>query len=528
MQSASRYKSQNIKESYDYIVIGSGVGGLALASFLGHLGHQVLVLEQHYLAGGLTHTFKRSGFKWDVGVHYVGELHNGNSNLKKLFDFLTNGQLQWSYIGPVSDRVIFGDDQFVDSYSLSEPLLIKRFPEDEPDIRRYFKLNREIYESSSRYFMLKAFPQFLFGLVSSLLSHKFKAYSFLTGADVLEQTIKNKTLRAVLASLYGDYGLAPHEVSYSAHAIVSHHYSEGGSYPIGGSDQIAKTMIAGNKASNVQVFTCAKVQEILIEDNCAVGVKMDNGDNIRAKKVVINAGYYSTFVKLLDKDYRPSFISELTRLKPSKGFFCVYLGLSPSVPQGEIPLENVWIYPDEDIDGSYRKFDQCVEEELSYVFVSCHSARDPSYNGKHTVTLLTSVDISKFDQWQDSKWGDRPDSYHEFKKELEGRVLKVFFSKFPSLKSKVEFMESSTPLSHKHFNANTFGEPYGLGPTPKRFSCTWLKPKSPIKGLYTVGADNIMGGIAPALISAAQCLIALHPIRGLRLILKILGKKNSP
>tara|TARA_R110002167_G_scaffold298459_1_gene502762 strand:- start:1351 stop:1485 length:135 start_codon:yes stop_codon:yes gene_type:complete len=42
-----------------------------------------LVLEQHYTAGGFTHVFKRKGYEWDVGIHYIGEVQRENSIFKK-------------------------------------------------------------------------------------------------------------------------------------------------------------------------------------------------------------------------------------------------------------------------------------------------------------------------------------------------------------------------------------------------------------------------------------------------------------
>ena len=60
------------EEKYDTIIIGSGIGGLTAAAFLSKEGKKVLVLERHYTAG-FTHIFKRNGYEWDVGIHYIGE-----------------------------------------------------------------------------------------------------------------------------------------------------------------------------------------------------------------------------------------------------------------------------------------------------------------------------------------------------------------------------------------------------------------------------------------------------------------------
>lgn len=58
----------------DYVVIGSGIGGLSAAALLRYYGYSVTVLEAHYLPGGVAHTFDVNGFKFDAGP----SLWNGN------------------------------------------------------------------------------------------------------------------------------------------------------------------------------------------------------------------------------------------------------------------------------------------------------------------------------------------------------------------------------------------------------------------------------------------------------------------
>lgn len=107
------YKQHALEERWDAIVIGSGIGGLAAAALLAkHAGKRVLVLERHYTAGGYTHAFRRPGYQWDVGVHYIGEMHNPASQLRALFDHLSDGQLQWQPMPDVYDRVIMGGNTF--------------------------------------------------------------------------------------------------------------------------------------------------------------------------------------------------------------------------------------------------------------------------------------------------------------------------------------------------------------------------------------------------------------------------------
>ncbi|HLT38402.1 MAG TPA: NAD(P)-binding protein, partial [Enhygromyxa sp.] len=87
----------------DYLVIGSGMGGMCCAALLAKLGKRVLVLEQHYEPGGFTHTFKRRGFRWDVGVHAIGEVTE-RTMPGRLLAHLTDGRLRWTSLGPVYDE----------------------------------------------------------------------------------------------------------------------------------------------------------------------------------------------------------------------------------------------------------------------------------------------------------------------------------------------------------------------------------------------------------------------------------------
>src|SRR6202162_4605082 len=93
---------------YDAIVIGSGMGALAVAGIMARLRKwRVLVLERHFKIGGFTHTFSRpGGWTWDVGVHYVGEMGHGMTG-RKLFDFITDGGVDWSPLPDVYDVFVY-------------------------------------------------------------------------------------------------------------------------------------------------------------------------------------------------------------------------------------------------------------------------------------------------------------------------------------------------------------------------------------------------------------------------------------
>ena len=136
-----RYRANRVDNDYDAIVIGSGVGGLTTAALLSQLGKKVIVLEQHYTAGGFTHAYERNGYEWDVGVHYIGGM-GGPTAGRGLFDFITAGKLKWASMGPVYDRIILGDEQFdfVAGKENFKANLVQQFPDQGEAIDRYMDL----------------------------------------------------------------------------------------------------------------------------------------------------------------------------------------------------------------------------------------------------------------------------------------------------------------------------------------------------------------------------------------------------
>ena len=131
------YRSELSNENYDAIIIGSGISGLTTAVFLAKAGLSVLVLEKHFKIGGFTHTFKRNQYEWDTGIHYIGEVQNPKSIVKKLFDYISESNLKWTPMDSNYDRIIYPDksydfiapkEQFIES-------MCSYFPNDSEGIK---------------------------------------------------------------------------------------------------------------------------------------------------------------------------------------------------------------------------------------------------------------------------------------------------------------------------------------------------------------------------------------------------------
>ena len=107
------YRSELASEQYDAIIIGSGISGLTCAALLAQEGKKVLLLEKHFKVGGWTHTFRRNNYEWDVGIHYIGEVHKPWSPIRRLFDRISDGELKWHKMDDNYDRIIFPDKHII-------------------------------------------------------------------------------------------------------------------------------------------------------------------------------------------------------------------------------------------------------------------------------------------------------------------------------------------------------------------------------------------------------------------------------
>ena len=136
-----RYRANRLDGSYDAIVIGSGIGVLTSARCLAAMGKKVLVLEQHYTAGGFTHAYSREGYEWDVGVHYIGDVGYPTMS-RKLFDFISDDKLKWAAMDSNYDRIFLGEQSYdlVAGQKEFAAEMKSQFPDEALAIDRYLEM----------------------------------------------------------------------------------------------------------------------------------------------------------------------------------------------------------------------------------------------------------------------------------------------------------------------------------------------------------------------------------------------------
>jgi all-trans-retinol 13,14-reductase len=522
-----RYRPSRLAESYDAIVIGSGIGGLTTAAMLSDLGWKVCVLEQHYTAGGYTHSYERNGYEWDVGVHYIGDV-GAKTRTRQMFDYLSDGNLKWAPMDEEYDRFYIGDKVFCAKAGRQQfrDNLVAQFPDEQQAIDAYISLLNDAGNAMTSVGMTRVLEPWQQTLMTPYLKWKTPDFLYRNTYEVLAELTDDDDLIAVICGQWGDMGLPPRQSTFMVHAMIARHYLYGGFYPVGGSWRIADSIIPKIQASGGEVFTYASVERINVTDGAVTGVTMKDGHVINCEKVISTAGVINTFDHLLDTDVAESFgyTSALKRVEPSFGHLGVYIGLKGSAEELGLPRTNFWIYPENNYDAAVERFLKDKNATFPVVYISFPSAKDPDYENRHpgtsTIEIVAPAPYEWFKEWQDETWGKRGDDYEIFKESLGERLMEEMYKKLPQLRGKVDYYEVSTPLSTNWFAGYTRGELYGLAHTPERMQQKWLRPKTKISGLWLSGQDILTCGVTGAMMAGVLTTTAMVGMRKIGPLMK--------
>jgi len=509
----NRYNYKKIPKNIDIIVIGSGIGGLTTASLLSKSGKKVLVLEQHYIAGGTTHSFEDKGVEHETGLHYIGNI----KKRKPILDLISYNPINWSKLGwerkdkrYIYDEIFIGENHYefeAGEYNIKN-YLMKRFPDiSEEAFDKYFSLIKKAAKKDL-FFILKIFPYKFLSKYLGWLDNDYEYFCKESAYNVVKKIFKNEELVSVLFGQFGDYGVTPKKASFFIHASIINHYLDGGWYPIGGPGVIANEICKTIKHYGGEVLVDKKVDKILISNNSVYGVQMENGDYINCKNVVSATGLKNTFTKLiLPCNETKVYQNMLDKIGPSVQHMYCFVKLKGNPEELNLRSSNFWIYPH----GDYEKvISEFLDDPLNApipLFMGFSCMKDPDWSKKYpnysNAIILTQAKKEWFEAWEDEQCMKRGKDYENFKNHIGERMLEEGLYRFyPELREKVVHYNIGTPLSTQYYLNACDGESYGLDMNYYRLTkAVELRPKTNIKGLYLTGQDICSLGVTGAMMA---------------------------
>lgn len=492
-------------ETYDAIIIGSGMGGLTAGSLLAQTqGKRVLILERHFTFGGFTQVFSRKGFTWDVGIHYVGHMGKGMA-ARSMMDFVTGHQVRWHKMPERYDHFVYPDFTYevpADA-ALYQQELLERFPAEAAGIRHYFRDVARMVRWLEIELGSRAAPSSIqFPL--RLATRRLRALGMLTTKAYLDRLFRDPRLKALLTSQWGDYGLLPSESAFGYHAGVTASYFHGAWYPIGGSAAIARAIVPIITRHGGACLVNHTVTEILVENDIVVGVRAEQHQghrviekSFRAPLVISDAGAANTYGTLLPVGSKHRWDRATTETAPWS-FLSLYLGLKDSPATLGFTGANIWLFTDYEHDAPGPTQSEDGQPPLLVLYLSFPSLKDPTARA-HTMEVIMPIRYDWFDAWRETAWKRRGTDYEHLKTQLADRMLETVETRYPGLRALVAYQEVATPLTIEAFTGHARGVMYGMPLTPHRLGARMGTANTPVKGLLLTGADACMPGVEGAM-----------------------------
>jgi len=483
------------------------MGGLTAGAALAKKGARVLVLERHYAVGANASIFRRRGFEFDIGGHYVGDTVPGGIVDRILRDV---GVEDFRFL-PLNPEAV--DILRFPGREVRMPVGYDRFAQrlravsgvDQEGIQEWLTLCSDLLQLQRQ--------QVVEGSGASALTPTIRKWAGATLKEFLEQRIQNRMLRSILAAQHLNYALPPSRVSVLLPAGMMAQYLAGAGYPTGGGGALSERLAQRIEASGGQILLLASVQNILRESGAAVGVELLHKHlgrrEVFAPVVISNADPFENR-RLLGEGQSPTGDSRLM----AGSISVLYLGVKKHVPSLDVGPSNIWLFSTLDHETAYQAAAEGrIEGEATPIFVSLSTHKDPSH-ARFAPEGVMNVQAMVLSPGSPAAWGvpldavstgtyrDSPE-YVDAKAKLTDTLLRRLTAHFPGLRENVVFSELATPLTHARYTRSTSGTPYGLAFVPPGQKPVRLPFVSPdCKGLYFCGASTEFGpGITCAMMS---------------------------
>lgn len=477
--------SHRFVESFDAIVVGSGIGGLTAAGLLGAAGYSVLVLEQHDRPGGYAHGFRRKRYHFDSAVHLTSGCgafgYPGGQVIYKTLKALgVLEEIDFIRVDPFAVAVYPGIraalPQTIDAFVRA---MARSFPQEVAGLRAFIELTVEVAQEASNAdeIMARDGPAGIRKDLPALLKYRRS-----TLAEVCAEFLRDPGLTAILTVNWPYLGLPPSRVSFVYWSTMFIGYLEDGAcYCRGGFQQLADTLVSGLKKSGGSIRLKSAVGRILLQDGRVQGVALCNGQRIQAPLVIANSDMRRTVYDLVGKDHFPSrFIEGMERMKPSLSIFVVYIATDLKL-EDLSPGHESFRYLDFDHERNYRN---SLNGQVTWIGISIPSLADPSLapQGRHLVTLTTLVPYEIDRGWEQAKGA------------YVSRMLEIADGVLPGLKTHVLFIEGGSPKTMERYTLNYRGAAYGWELSPDQIGPNRVSNRSAIEGLYFAGHWTAPGG----------------------------------
>ncbi len=489
-----------IRDHYDVVIVGAGIGGLTTAALLAKKGIKVLAVEQHYMPGGCCAAIRRQDISMDVGATVLYGFGEKGYNTHR---FVMN-ELE-EEIDMIPREAIYHmhiSDFKITFWMEFEPFfkeLVDLFPNQEKELRKFYDDLFKLYEDAllksksvvpPTEMSLKGNMKTFLGSPAGMI--QLSRMMFKSGEDIFKKYFTDPKIIAFFDMLtrtfsYVDANECP--ALLSATMFVDNHVG-GAYYPAGSPQMLSNKLEKAIERFGGQILYKHLVDEILISGGKAYGIRLADGTEIMADRVVSDASIWNLYGKLVkSRHVDPRRMKWAHDFIPTHANMILYIGVdTKAIPEDAKPMEII-------IEDMY---DMAGHGVTIYI----PSLQDPSVSPPGTCSVtITAVSTIDWPRPWDPEY--QSEDYKRMKEEEADKLLDRVEKRFPDFKKHIKVMEIATPTTTERYTLKNWGNVGGPKQMIGQDMMKRARARSDWKNLYLCGDSTVMGlGVLPATISA--------------------------
>jgi len=482
------------------IVIGSGFGGLAAAIRLQARGYETTLLEMLDRPGGRACVFQDKGFTYDAGPTII----TAPFLIDELFALAGKRTEDYVKIVPVAPfyRIVFSDGRHFDYTGVELEIVeqVKKFnPDDVDGYLAFVAKSRAIFERAFVDLADQPFTHFsdMIKVAPDLIRLRAQESVF----TLVARYVKDPYLRQAFSFHPLFVGGNPFQSS-SIYAMI--HYLEqkwGVHFAMGGTGTLVQGLLRLFTEMGGKVRFNARVEQLLVEDGAARGVRLSTGEDLPAKVVVSNADVSNFYKKAVPAKARKKWTDKrLDKMRYSMSLFLIYFGTDrtyPDLAHHTIVMTERYKELLEDI---FRK--KILADDFS-LYLHAPTRTDPALAppGCECFYVLSPVP----NLGGDVDWNAVKDLYAE-------AILASLEKLCPDLRQHIISKMIWTPIDFEEKLDAHLGSAFQFEPILTQSA--WFRPHNvseDVKNFFLVGAGTHPGAGVPGVISSAKLLDRVVP-----------------
>lgn len=510
------FQNTLLHERYDVIVVGAGLGGMTAASLLAKQGLSVLMIDQQNKPGGSCTSFKREGVVFDVGTAMIYGF--GEKGFKP-FRFLMNELEEPIEIiaHPTLTRMTLEGEEIVFWPDVDKFLeeLYRLFPNDKEALRAFYTdlykmyenivLKNEVIVPPSEFSPRQGLRRLLSGPFEIIKLQKLLSTST---KDLLDKYFHSKEVIDFfdkLCSVYCYCTAAETPAVLAATMFLDNHIG-GVYYPAGSAQMLPNKIEKAFERFGGQVLYRQLVDELLIQDGKAYGVRLEDGTEILADRVIANATVWNIYGKLVRPEHiSPEKLAWARGLVPTYPSMTLYLVVDrQAVPDSAIPWE-IFIENRAVIDST----------DLT-LYINSLVDHTLSPNREELVITVIAPNLCQWPTPESPQY--HSEEYEALKQREADRMLDQIELHYPGFRKHIRTLIIGTPSTIERYLLKNGGAVGGPKNAIGQEMLHRLHARSEWKNLYFCGDSTVMATGAPA--------TAVSGVGAANMVLRDLHKKE--